>query len=1169
MDSSVVTGVFCVLFLPLALGFGLGWALRGRRGERTGDDVSSGSARRSQSGRVPDGGAERWLLGELDKAPFTTVLTPDQRIELKIHYAFGPETVAEAEPSTAAPITEAPVPETPSTEEPVLYPAIPLFQHRETDVPSLAATMPSPEQPRATRVPEPALPSPAADRRSSVIPPISRQLQREWDPAVLLLYLGAFLIVAAGIVYASYSWSDLTAGAKLGMLAAATLTFMASGLALLRFERVLPAAETFVAIGALLFPTNAVAAYSALAGSDASPGMAILLGSLATMALYTALSLRPGGRAYRYGAVVAGFLAIAALPPALGVRGGWGMILLTLVLAGIPALTDRRDGRWRRFSSPLVRTSVAVLPLSTLAGSASITTEAGTIWTLPLSFAAATITTASFAHRWRSPIFTGACSVMAIATAGVLIATERGLRDWALVALGLSFVLVLAGERGPSLARTRSLRPLLHAEALVLLVSGIGFAFLADRSWLLSLSLVAGVAVTALIAIVWRQRWILLASGLFTIAAYGTIGLYVDVDNTSTRQTLFMVPLPTLLAAVACWLDLRTTRDRRSWGVPVWVVAGVCAFGITLEPPVSLVMPGDRLAMAAIASLFAIGGLVAAWSLRTAMIRLAYGIWSAYAAGLTIAATPLSTVDCTPVALFASLVLLGISLGWHLYAISDDKERDPWRWEGRVPEVGVFLIAGAASLLVMLGLALAYISGILHRLDMEWIGRGTWIAYLATFLTLAIVAGVIGYRTRHLPAPELADDAEARSAQGQTPLLAVILAMLPDVTIGLSGFAAALGLRMLTTDPVTWSLAGIGYGAVLLALATLGARRQPITAFSRRFVQHMHAGGLVLGAIAILLNLALTIDSRPGTNAWVETMLYAAIGLGLFVTGLLSARSAFAYGAVGSMTLALAFAGQALDAGRFALGVSLLIFAWLLAGTSLILPATGPWRGQQAVWRQSAFALPAVAILLTLTKGELPAPADRDWQLLVLATLSLAGILAIDAWRRQDAVRGVAASALGMMALWLEIAVREPANIQAYAVPLALYLLALGWTQRRQAPLRDMLLGTAAAVLVVPTFLQALNGDGFQWVLLAGGEALALFLIGLGLRLRVLIAAGIIAISVIVLRMAANAVNALPSWMILLVVGLALLAGGTVLVIWKDSLRAGLDNLRERWRAMG
>ena len=88
-------------------------------------------------------------------------------------------------------------------------------------------------------------------------------------------------------------------------------------------------------------------------------------------------------------------------------------------------------------------------------------------------------------------------------------------------------------------------------------------------------------------------------------------------------------------------------------------------------------------------------------------------------------------------------------------------------------------------------------------------------------------------------------------------------------------------------------------------------------------------------------------------------------------------------------------------------------------------------------------------------------------------------------------------------------------------------------------------------------------------MLRAGGEVLALFLVGLGLRLRVLVGAGIIAISLIVLQMVADAVHALPSWMILLVVGLALLAGGTILVIWKDSLGTGLDKLRPRWRAIG
>lgn len=67
-----------------------------------------------------------------------------------------------------------------------------------------------------------------------------------------------------------------------------------------------------------------------------------------------------------------------------------------------------------------------------------------------------------------------------------------------------------------------------------------------------------------------------------------------------------------------------------------------------------------------------------------------------------------------------------------------------WRLERRVPETGAFPIAGAARLLVLFGLALAFITRILQRLDVERIGRGPWGTYLATFLTLAILTGLSG-----------------------------------------------------------------------------------------------------------------------------------------------------------------------------------------------------------------------------------------------------------------------------------------------------------------------------------------------------------------------------------------------------------------------------------------
>ncbi|MGI8483375.1 MAG: SCO7613 C-terminal domain-containing membrane protein, partial [Thermomicrobiales bacterium] len=826
-----------------------------------------------------------------------------------------------------------------------------------------------------------------------------------------------------------------------------------------------------------------------------------------------------------------------------------------------------------------VYTSLVVLPFSTLAGIGAIST--GTIWFLPASLAAATITTGSLAYRSRSSIFSGLCSLMAIGTiAGVLVATERSPLDWALVAIGLAFLLILIGERGPMLARAFATRALLHIEAIALLLGAPLLALLAERDWLLSLSLVLGVIGSALIARLRQERWLLLLSSSLAVAAYATIALYGDVESTSLRQILFQMPLPLLLAAVACGLDRKTSGNpgnRSSWGIPIWIIAAVTALGITISPPVSLATSHGQITAAVIATVFAAGSLLAAWSLRMPLVRVAYGVWKLYAAGLLIESSPFNQTDQTALSLISGLFLISGSIIWatrigvpfttlRAYVI-------------RLPELGPFLISTLLSLLGVIAITIVYIVDDTSSFDNAPSVRWTWASYLAIHVGISLLAGSIGYRMRHrTPEPieisaAASEDDEVTGEEARRPAITSIIHFMPEISLFFGLIAAMLALRIATNDLVIWSWVGVGIGiaSILTALSQLGQQRPPATDFSRRFLNRTEIVGFAIGAIAILGNLTLVVETDRDVNNWVQVALYTIIGLLLFVTGMAKARPQFTFGSITALTLAVAFGGRAFGADRFTLGLMILIFAWVITGTSLVLPSTasGRWRGQQAVWRYSAFALPLVTMLLTILSDESVRAGTRGWQVIVLSVLSLAGMLAIDAWRRQDAIRGIAASALAMIALLMEIAVREPANIQVYTVPLALYLLGLSWTQRKQTTLRDMLLGAGAAVLIVPTLLQAMNFGGFNWLLLAGGEALALFLVGLVLRLRVLIAAGIIAISLIVLRMLVDAVNAMPSWMILLVVGLLLLAGGTVMVVWKEALRTRIDSLRLRWRAMG
>ena len=164
--------------------------------------------------------------------------------------------------------------------------------------------------------------APAGEPRSA-----ARQ-QREgpgWlveQQANLLLYLGAFLIVIATVIYVGYSEQGISDNARMALLVLGTLFFLAVGLVCLRFPRVQQAGIVFFAVGALMVPLDFVGAYAFfLSDHDIDPVGLWLAGSMASVLFYGAVSLLGLGRWYAVPAVVgagsalAAVLALASAPP--------------------------------------------------------------------------------------------------------------------------------------------------------------------------------------------------------------------------------------------------------------------------------------------------------------------------------------------------------------------------------------------------------------------------------------------------------------------------------------------------------------------------------------------------------------------------------------------------------------------------------------------------------------------------------------------------------------------------------------------------------------------------------------------------------------------------------------------------------------------------------------
>ena len=132
--------------------------------------------------------------------------------------------------------------------------------------------------------------------------------------AYLLLYLGAFLIVIAALVYIATSGQAIADSAKMALLVLFTLAFLAAGIACLRFERVRQAGFVFFAVGALMVPINFAGAYGFFfADGDIDPTGLWLAGSLVSVLFYAAVSMLGLGGWYPAPTAVAAYSSLTAV----------------------------------------------------------------------------------------------------------------------------------------------------------------------------------------------------------------------------------------------------------------------------------------------------------------------------------------------------------------------------------------------------------------------------------------------------------------------------------------------------------------------------------------------------------------------------------------------------------------------------------------------------------------------------------------------------------------------------------------------------------------------------------------------------------------------------------------------------------------------------------------
>lgn len=276
-----------------------------------------------------------WALADLDGLLARGVIDQGAHAALRRDYDERLGRLAPAAPGSGIPAAVAPDPDRP--------PPAPLASGQiVAPPPPLPAADTSPADPvEATTVP----PMPPAVQRPA--PPVAAP--REAGVSALwinlVLFLGAFFVVIAALIFVGTQWASIGAWAKAAIMAGFTLGFIGVGLLCVRLPKVRPAGHTFLATGAILLPLDIAGGYNLLFRDRGFSGAETWAwGSLICALFYGALALRGLGKPYAAAAILATISAWGGTLAALDVPERWiaaafAPLPLALLLAG--RLTER------------------------------------------------------------------------------------------------------------------------------------------------------------------------------------------------------------------------------------------------------------------------------------------------------------------------------------------------------------------------------------------------------------------------------------------------------------------------------------------------------------------------------------------------------------------------------------------------------------------------------------------------------------------------------------------------------------------------------------------------------------------------------------------------------------------------------------------------------------
>jgi hypothetical protein len=511
----------------------------------------------------------------------------------------------------------------------------------------------------------------------------------EWSAARqadILLYLGAFLLSIAALIFVGYQGEALSGPARFAILMAYTASFLTLGFVLPRWERVREAGAVFLGLGAILVPINFIALRTQVLDDSMVPTDVILVGGAsATAVLYIALAVRGFGRLYALPGSVAAVVAWGALGSVLNLPvawfgawfvGGAAATYTVTLFVRVPA------ERWiARGACAIGAAGLIVAQMTALSGE-------GDTAQLPTAYALATAAAAVAAVVRRTVPVLALLPALAALTGATAWWSAFGLeREWygsfaAAAALGYLLVATLDNA-----ARTRAW---LHAAALL-----AGGSLLAVHMYMLEpaashAALPATYALVLLGAVGATARWRrpeILAVVPPLVAGLGASTLWV-------AWSMPLVWLGPWIAVAALGYLVIAARDEASRAFRWRVTAAAVAAGALVITHRSVAGVGaDPLALPAAYTLVLLG------------VVAAYVRWRERAALSTIPALMAATGASVLWALWAiPLEWLGAwaaaaALGYLAIAEADEARRSDWRLMALVVGAGALTWAHAAAVL--------------------------------------------------------------------------------------------------------------------------------------------------------------------------------------------------------------------------------------------------------------------------------------------------------------------------------------------------------------------------------------------------------------------------------------------------------------------------------------